>query len=486
MACHTPFGWRTAGSCGLGLCAFLLVQCMAPVGPIPEEGQEKGSPNNARLTWSSAGPMPGQHCVRLLEPSDPHTWDDNYLCAPKDLGLSWSFAGPLPGQHCVRLNEASDPHTWDDNYLCSRQDFGFRWSSAGPVAGLDCLALTEPADPHTWNDNYLCWPRGGALANLLADGPSTNGRLVGITYATWFPFPTAWSDDGGCVWGTPELGFYDSADPAVIRQHAEWLADAGVDFILIDWSNNIDASNPARRDLHAIEEATEALFDVYAQLPRHPRIAIMIGGGGGRENYTNGRIQAKADQVYAAFINNPRYRRLYQNYRGRPLLVDYVGTPCPFSSGVVPWDDGRFTVRHMTGFLSDQPVLLSADRVSRFGFWSWEDRGAQSYPVVDGRPEFMVVSAAVRGDPCGWPCAHQRQTREGGRTFRSQWARAQSIGVDVALVQSWNEWTGCRARPGEEMNAERSNDIEPSREHGRFYLDLLTEEIARFKQSGRR
>ncbi len=37
----------------------------------------------------------------------------------------------------------------------------------------------------------------------------------------------------------PALGRYDSRDRRVMRKHAEWLTDAGVDFIWLDWSNNV-------------------------------------------------------------------------------------------------------------------------------------------------------------------------------------------------------------------------------------------------------
>ena len=33
--------------------------------------------------WSARGPIPGLHCLHFNEPSDPHTWNDNFLwCAP--------------------------------------------------------------------------------------------------------------------------------------------------------------------------------------------------------------------------------------------------------------------------------------------------------------------------------------------------------------------------------------------------------------------
>lgn len=44
------------------------------------------------------------------------------------------------------------------------------------------------------------------------------------------------------------------------------------------------------------------------------------------------------------------------------------------------------------------------------------------------------------------------------------------------MVVSWNEWV-----LGEQIGIEESKDIEPSRKHGRLYLNLLKEQTALFK-----
>jgi hypothetical protein len=300
-----------------------------------------------------------------------------------------------------------------------------------------------------------------------------------MAYSPWFP-PTVWGGHGGCTWGQPTIGWYNSSDTAVIGQHGKWLVEAGVDFIVVDWSNNIDyPGDPARNDLRAIEDATRRVFEEFATMPRRPRIAILMGSPRAVD-YTNGRIQAKANQIYDTFIANPVFRNLYQDHEGKPLLLDYVGTPSPFTDGPPPWNDSRFTVRHMTGFVSEQPNLRDG-AVSKYGYWSWEDRGAQTYTVSGGRPEAMVVSAAVRGDPHGWASTNKREGRNNGQTFVNKWNRAIDIGPQIAFVQSFNEWTGCPQRPGEEMSPEYSNDIEPSVELGTRYLDLLREQVTRFK-----
>jgi len=84
-------------------------------------------------------------------------------------------------------------------------------------------------------------------------------RRVGMAYGVWMD-AEHWEN----TWGTPLLGKYDSRDRSVILKHAEWLTDAGVDFICFDWSNQIDYDpdkiwNGGKQDL--IEDATAILFD---------------------------------------------------------------------------------------------------------------------------------------------------------------------------------------------------------------------------------
>jgi hypothetical protein len=296
-------------------------------------------------------------------------------------------------------------------------------------------------------------------------------RIVGIAYTTWHQ-STNWSH----VWGHPELGDYISTNRAIIRQHARWLADAGVDFVLVDWSNNINQPPGTREGSSPqamIEEATYPMFDEFSQMDRAPKISIMLGVTLHPEAVKNGLLQRKADQVYRDFVANPKFRPWLQDYLGKPLLVIYVNTPSPFQNGVPDWNDPRFTVRWMTGYVTQQPNLRTPDLISKYGYWSWEDRQRQTYAVFDGHPEVMTVVPCWRGEGSQLPSPGRRN----GETFKEQWARACEIGPKFALVVSWNEWAA-----GEQPDAETSKDIEPSKAFGHLYLDLMKQEIKKFKK----
>ena len=145
---------------------------------------------------------------------------------------------------------------------------------------------------HSWSalvfnaDAFQSWPRssllhvrrnpshGDAPAASLVRAPVAE-RKVGIAYSTWHN-----TQPWGKTWGSPMLGQYLSKDPDVIRQHAHWLVSAHVDFIYIDWSNDIDTGNSAvagQGRQRYLEEATTTLFDEYARMREHPEVAVMIG-----------------------------------------------------------------------------------------------------------------------------------------------------------------------------------------------------------------
>jgi len=119
-------------------------------------------------------------CTKIDEPTDPHGWNDNFLCSTHDLGLRWSSLGPINGMVCTKFFEGSDPDGWSDNYLCAPKDYGFRWSFDGPVGAMQCLQITEPSDPHTWNDNFLCWPPAGKGPLNAVSFPKNRTDLINL------------------------------------------------------------------------------------------------------------------------------------------------------------------------------------------------------------------------------------------------------------------------------------------------------------------
>jgi hypothetical protein len=76
-----------------------------------------------------------------------------------------------------------------------------------------------------------------------------------------------------------------------------------------------------------------------------------------------GKLREKANQIHARFVDNATLGGQYFRLDGKPLLVDYTGTPSHFQGAAAPgpWADARYTMRHLTGFVTQQPGLFQTD-----------------------------------------------------------------------------------------------------------------------------
>ncbi|MBR4256483.1 MAG: hypothetical protein IKQ18_04910, partial [Clostridia bacterium] len=303
-------------------------------------------------------------------------------------------------------------------------------------------------------------------------------RLVGIAYSTWLcPKIITW---GKSTWDTPLYGNYYSDDREMIAKHAKLLRDAGVDFIFVDWTNNTTYDPATMReqlsDFRMIEEATDLLFEIWSKIEGAPKICIFAGPGhSGPENVKNGKHQKKVDQIYSSYVE--KYPDMYFNYEGKPLLMCYGATPNQYGSKPA-WKDDRFTIRWVTGYVGQQDGLYNVKTLaSRNNWWSWEERGLQTYSVLDDRVECVTCTAASRGQGSeGDENYIPAYERENGLTLKKQFQRANDLGAGMVILVSWNEWT-----KGEQPSPEGSKDLEPSKIHGTFYYDLLCEQIKKFK-----
>lgn len=277
---------------------------------------------------------------------------------------------------------------------------------------------------------------------------------------------------------TPLLGTYESSDPRVITQHATWLADAGVDFLLIDWSNNF-GGNWSNGVAVGIMAATYNLALTYVKLRRRPKFALLLGLDHGQAGTP--RFQELVDTVWTLFLEPPAMRALYQEFLGKPLLGVFTG---PRWSPPPSWSDPRFTVRWVNGF-------NETTHGNRLGYWSWIDRQPQvtyrqgSAPHGQATPVAEAVTVAA-GWPGGGPKSQHGWSaggaRQHGQTYLDQWAVAFSARPEVVLCCQWNEF----AQP-DQYSVSMSNDMEPTQLHGfgahgdggwgTYYLDLTAQMV---------
>jgi hypothetical protein len=152
-------------------------------------------------------------------------------------------------------------------------------------------------------------PSNPAGPNIL-EATQYPGSLIGVQYEPWF-VPGA-----AGTWETaeavPVLGKYNSLDPNVIRKHAEWFEDLGINWLLLDWTNPV-LMKPD-------------LFNTYRQLEKEgkhpPKIVLMAFlQNGPLDPHAVQKLNGIIARTKTNFLDKPEFKDLWLYYRGKPLLV---------------------------------------------------------------------------------------------------------------------------------------------------------------------
>ncbi len=267
--------------------------------------------------------------------------------------------------------------------------------------------------------------------------PLDNGHLFAIQWEPWFiPGPRAWSS----AEAVPIVGFYDSYNEDVIRQHILWFIDIGAGFIMPDWSNHIWSKkhwNEIDEGSRAIVHATTVFLEVLAKMRDEglpvPKVALMPGISNGPPA-TMGALNEELEWIYQNYVLNPRFKGLFQEYDGKNLMLildtgaigDKRGTAksaftVPFFKQTLalseaeldafrkaqgPVDDTHFTIR----WVSSQNQITGHHEL---GYWSWMD--GQLEPLVTynkGKAEAITVTNAFF-EPLGWTAPNTYGKRNG-------------------------------------------------------------------------
>jgi hypothetical protein len=293
-------------------------------------------------------------------------------------------------------------------------------------------------------------------------------HLIGIQWGSYFYKQMFYWHNTQAV---PIVGLYESTNPDVIRQHALWLMDMGVDFLFADWPIYIppdedgdqhweDRHDSANGQIHV----TETTLEVYAQMREEgfpvPQMVIMPFLANGPSNGPE-TVNEQLEWLYNYFIRNPRFEGLWVIVDGKPLTVLLHNTLKPaWEVFEKPINEDRFTVRYMG-------AQLQLAKVDQYGYWSWMDGSPD--PVVTfrgGDPEVCTPSAGFFG-PRGW-LAEGAWGRRNGATLLRTFRAALEHRPRFVLFHQWNEFTGQYEgysygddNYGDSYSVELSDDIEP-------------------------
>jgi len=367
----------------------------------------------------------------------------------------------------------------------------------GLHARTDLLLAGQPLPEDGMHSNVLSLTVTRRLIPLW----DTGGTLFGLQWEPWFT--------GGIArWGTaqavPLVGFYDSYNRDVLRQHFLWCMDLGVDFILPDWTNHLwgkqhwdERADGVNAIIHATTLALEVLAEMRDEGLPVPKMVLFPGLSNGQPA-TMTALNEELAWIYHTYVRNPRFDGLWLEFDGKPLIVvldtGAVGDPrgtaeaafrIPFFKETLalseaeldafraaqgPVDETHFTVRWMSS-------QNQTTRHHELGYWSWMD-GVSDPPVTyrNGIAEAATVTPAFfhqygwtarSSTPQALPAAWGRR---GGVTYLETFKTALAHRPRVIFLHQFNEYSGQREGHGlgperkiylDTYSVELSDDLEP-------------------------
>ena len=231
-------------------------------------------------------------------------------------------------------------------------------------------------------------------------------------------------------WGEPELGYYRTSDRWVIRKHAYLLADAGVDTLIFDVTNDVTFPE-------CYEAVCEVLREVRGEGEKTPDICFL----GSEKSIL---------QLWEDFYSKGRYADLWFQWQGKPLLLF-----------------GQFDIR------GDMNDVVFPDTIQDFftirWSWAWDslpwygDEGYHRWPWVAHTPQCIgwdkpgvaenvpvaIGEHPVSGIGRSFHEGHQPETDQYDETpytdqglyFAEQWRRALEVDPEFIFITGWNEWS---------------------------------------------
>lgn len=362
---------------------------------------------------------------------------------------------------------------------------------------VDCLDDGDCMGPR-----YRCDTSVGACVEQPVD---TSGTRIGLFYSTWHCPQAEGNPHGRAVhdiseilagrqswgplrafhwWDQPVAGYYClSRNDALLRQHAEQIRDAGVDFVFIDATNHAYMDGRSDRTREMVIEPFERMLAVWSTVPGAPRIVPWVPVVSARTDpavYT-------VDYLLSRLAAHPG---MQAEYLGRPLLFVTENREA-FTTDETKLADlsTRYTVRRMWAHMSRYDA----------SYWSFMEpcaadparggRCGQRSAIRAGAVEQVSISAGYQWTYMSVP--EYAVPKHRGATLRAQFQTLfDHPGVGVATITGWNEWTIQRIPCGEHetcpcsrysacfldaYDVEYSRDIEPGRNAmGDYYYRLMT------------
>lgn len=306
-------------------------------------------------------------------------------------------------------------------------------------------------------------------------------------------------------WGEPLYGFYTNTDEYILRKHTELLADADIDTVIFDTTN---------QDI-VFEEGYEALLKVWSEARKDgintPDVAFILNFAGKED------ARSQLIQLYDNLYSQGRYEDLWFMWEGKPLIM------ADLKCLNLTVEKDREIYKFFT-FRDNEATYFAADTSAFKDTWGWCSDYPQTLFGKDmcGNVEQICVSVAQNANENGLTAMNNPEGTVQGRSFtdgyfsytysyggksitvdkniensllyglnfQQQWDYAIEKDPEFIFVTGFNEWIAGRFKEWngvenafpDQFSPEYSRDIEPSagilKDH---YYYQLVENVRRFK-----
>ena len=289
-------------------------------------------------------------------------------------------------------------------------------------------------------------------------------------------------------WDQPAAGYYcPSENDGVLREHAELLRDAGIDFVFLDATNHAYVDARSHDTPGMILAPLDRVLAVWSTVPGAPRLVPwvpVVEAGSSPSVYT---VDAMLARIGA-------YPEMHFEYLGKPLLLITENAQYPVNAAREAALAEDYTVRRMWGVYPDDGApwsFLQACQSPPTG----PEPCAQRVAVTATGIEQIPISAAYQATFMNVATATPKHQ---GLTFRKQFERAFTWPeTPIITITGWNEWIAQRQACGhpacpcatypdgcfiDQWDLEYSRDLEPGANvMGDYYYQLMAACISLFR-----
>lgn len=247
---------------------------------------------------------------------------------------------------------------------------------------------------------------------------------------------------------TPQLGLYDSADKAIIRQQVAWAREAGIEgFVLSLWPGDPHGELVLKNLLEAVQ-GTDFLVSAYLESAKDAE-------------HLHKQIQDVSER-YGSHAN-------WLRQDSKPVLFLYGRIVDPWPSSTL-----RLALRDAPAFVigdSTRPEKVPLlDGTHTYINAAWPERYRRELLAMRAQSrlhdKLLCATVAPGYDDTRVRTPGLLMRRDEGRFYARTWSTATL--ADWVLVSTWNEW-------------HEGTQIEPSVEAGQVWLERTREAIRRWR-----